>query len=400
MKKTSLQSLIGLVIMGGVALLSPLYARATVLYEQLDDTATHGQYFPGTFNTGYPFSGATDVYIKVENSNNTAIIFWDFAGGDCSATDHVVNFGHVTTANTPEILHASISSATTIGCNATNMYFYPSSGTLTIYGSAGAFAPYVVIADSPVNNSTSTHITSFTPANGATTTVGTINFQVQSYINSDDLDALLSGTQIFLSTHITGYDNAVGTVVYDLPFTDFGASTTDFSFTLPSGLYGQTTSLVVGHLDDTGHLVRDDWPLDVYSSSFVVGSSYVVGNFDYNPNGIFATTTTTSLGSCSDSQGSIIYVLCRVFYPSASTWNGLQGLGDLMLRKPPAGYFTQIKNALLTASSTASSTIGAFSVIPTGVLNNLFTPLKTAVASILWFFFLVHFFHRLRNIEL
>jgi len=141
---------------------------------------------------------------------------------------------------------------------------------------------------------------------------------------------------------------------------------------------------------------------DSLQTSSNSGFTVVTANnlITYNPADIFASTTTTFVDNCADSNGTLVFVICRLFVPSAGTWNRLQALGTLVLTKPPAGYFTQIRDSLMSATSTASSTIGAFSVISGGIENNFFTPIKTGIASILWFFFLVHFYHRLRNIHI
>jgi len=66
--------------------------------------------------------------------------------------------------------------------------------------------------------------------------------------------------------------------------------------------------------------------------------------------------------------------------------------------KPPLGYFYKVKSAL---ESIGTSTPATFDIdIPQGLLTVIFDPIRLGVAGILWFFFLVHFYHRVKNMSI
>jgi hypothetical protein len=83
--------------------------------------------------------------------------------------------------------------------------------------------------------------------------------------------------------------------------------------------------------------------------------------------------------------GAICKVLSFLFLPSQDKLDQFFGLKDLLLQKPPFGYFVSIKNSL---SSLSASTTPIFELASAGEIGtSIFTPLKTGLSWVLWLLF-------------
>lgn len=97
-------------------------------------------------------------------------------------------------------------------------------------------------------------------------------------------------------------------------------------------------------------------------------------------------------------DGCIKNVLVWTFFPSKDTISNFQTLGTYITIKAPIGYFTLIKNTFtgLSSTGTVSSTI----TIPQHLKDTIFHPFDLAIGALLWFFFIIHFYKRLKTIQI
>lgn len=143
-----------------------------------------------------------------------------------------------------------------------------------------------------------------------------------------------------------------------------------------------------------------------YYNIFLIDS--ITGETSTATTSSFIIATSTSLYSPPDvgcTNASALDLLCDLkvgavwaFYPSQGLVESYINLLDVINTKPPIGYFTIAKNALLglDASSTPAVTV----TIPTGIKDNIFHPLDVGISSIFWFFVLLQFYKRLTTVTI
>lgn len=84
------------------------------------------------------------------------------------------------------------------------------------------------------------------------------------------------------------------------------------------------------------------------------------------------------------------------FVPDQDAINSYYNFVTVVQTKAPVGYYTVVRNNLgnLNSSSTKAFNI----TIPKQLKNTIFDPIDVGIASILWFFFIIHFYKRLKTI--
>jgi len=87
-----------------------------------------------------------------------------------------------------------------------------------------------------------------------------------------------------------------------------------------------------------------------------------------------------------------------LFYPTQDALDSWTTLKTTLETKAPIGYFYSVKNAVggLSATSTPSFSL----TIPAHLKTYFFDPFDTGIAGILWFFFIFHFYKRLKTIQI
>jgi len=87
-----------------------------------------------------------------------------------------------------------------------------------------------------------------------------------------------------------------------------------------------------------------------------------------------------------------------LFYPTQDALDNWQTLKSVLETKAPVGYFYMTKNAIggLSATSTPSFSL----TIPAHLKQYIFDPFDIGIAGILWFFFIFHFYKRLKHIQI
>ena len=156
------------------------------------------------------------------------------------------------------------------------------------------------------------------------------------------------------------------------------------STTQPSPLSGSgytiLTAKIVSKLDysviyDTKQII-----IDLASGSQIISTQ----NYEQQPCGI------TNLTGC------VSNALAGAFYPTQDSINSYYNFIALIQTKAPVGYFTMVKNNItgLNSTSTPAFTI----VIPIHLKTYFFNPFDTGIAGILWLFFAINFYKRLKHI--
>lgn len=260
-----------------------------------------------------------------------------------------------------------------------------------------------------------TRIDNVGPASGTTLATSTIlSLSATGWLDSPD-----ANSDEYLEWSITTPESCVAcagpsftgqTLTYDLdliPFPtgtaqSFGESTTtNVSLNTP-GLYSMTTSIRRPSAVFFGLIPWSPSVVFSTTTTFIVGQTTVLDQTLAALGGgaLVATTTAANLSACIPIPGYFILTNCltTLFVPSANSLAMVQISQDkdLIMRKPPFGYFTSI-GSLLDGMSTTS----AASTTPAGisVLEDMFSPLRTGLSFILWFALFMWVFHRVRRWE-
>jgi hypothetical protein len=215
-----------------------------------------------------------------------------------------------------------------------------------------------------------------------------INYTFSTSTNQIDLSYYVAtSTEILL--YVENRNERDGVINSAFSSTTAGLTAlTNIPVTLPNPLNGAgytyfTTKLVLA----SDRSVIFDWSVitvDLYAGVSLGGGSGVGTGYQPAECGI------TNLGGC------FMNGLAVMFYPSQQAFNNFNSFVDLIKTKPPVGYFYVVKNNLNNLTSTSTS---AFTVtIPNHIKEYLFTPFDVGIGGILWFFFAINFYKRLKHI--
>ncbi len=103
-------------------------------------------------------------------------------------------------------------------------------------------------------------------------------------------------------------------------------------------------------------------------------------------------------GFCNILAGTFTGVLSFLFRPQQTSYTQFNDLKELVLLKPPFGFFALIKDSFsnLTASTTPAFQLAEVAA----VTENIFLPLKTGLSFILWLVFGVWIFRKITTFQL
>lgn len=136
--------------------------------------------------------------------------------------------------------------------------------------------------------------------------------------------------------------------------------------------------------------------LDTASTTISAITQYNASDFTSSPRALALypeyECSITSLTGCF--KNAIIWA----FYPTQETLDNWTSLLTLIQSKAPVGYFYMAKDSIGGLSATSTK---AFNVaIPSSLKTYVFNPFDTAIAAILWFFFVFNFYKRLKTITI
>lgn len=146
-----------------------------------------------------------------------------------------------------------------------------------------------------------------------------------------------------------------------------------------------------------------DYNVRLWDTANATGTSWFIGNSFML--GTTTTATTTPVFNAPDLECSTFDLTCYIkkafiwlIYPTESVKESFDSFITTIQSKPPVGYFNLLRDNLqgINASSTPAVTV----TIPASIKSVFFTPFDIAIAGILWFFFGIHFYKRLKDITL
>ena len=104
--------------------------------------------------------------------------------------------------------------------------------------------------------------------------------------------------------------------------------------------------------------------------------------------------------SCSITNiiGCIKNAIVWSFWPTKASFTQFYAFQDNLRTKAPTGYFYVVRDNLLGLSTTTTPTFNI--VLPVWLKNQLFNPIDLAVAGLLWFYYAIFLYKRIKHIEL
>lgn len=304
---------------------------------------------------------------------------------------------------------SSFSTSTFTSYNSGSSYCQTSSGNL--YSSMGYPLSIVVSFSSP---------TTFAIYNSSNGNYVLLYYQSGVWSNSyvPDTSSRIDSFTYSTSTqtaNIQGYFKATSTSLFDrLTFWQsstlvgqenynyLDATTTgNFNVTYPINIYtststGTTTQPIgvdytlyayIQAIDNTNYTITE-----IASSSINIVASSTILNLEDILNYPEYECSITSITGCFKNA------LVWAFYPTASSLQSYDTFLDLIKTKAPIGYFYVVKDSLtgLNASSTPTFNI----TIPEHLKNTFFDPIDLAISSILWIYYIVFLYKRIKHLQI
>jgi hypothetical protein len=263
-------------------------------------------------------------------------------------------------------------------------------------------------------STTTTNIITTTPADKSTKATSTsFTIGATGYVTASDFSS--GNTRVKISYGNNGLSSFSAV---DLGFSDFQMSSQKGSveFILPTSGYfdvSTTTSITaIGRYTMTTSITAPYlWifskTLTSTSTSFTVATSTTFDNLQTG-----ARTEVQELINASTQSDAcqidwtslfslpkcLVQMGLNLFIPTSQTWDKFYALIDLVEQKPPVGYFTVV---VASISGVSASSTPAFSLtIPAHLKQYIFDPFDIGIGAILWFYFLIHFYRRLKHITI
>lgn len=126
------------------------------------------------------------------------------------------------------------------------------------------------------------------------------------------------------------------------------------------------------------------------TSVIIIGNEFDTGTTTIDINRLYTECGLTNLGGCL--QNALVWALV----PSSNAIANYYTFTTSMTTKAPMGYFQVVKNNLNNLNSTSSPAFVV--VIPAHIKQYFFSPFDLGIAGILWFFFAINFYKRLKHI--
>lgn len=222
---------------------------------------------------------------------------------------------------------------------------------------------------------------------------------------ADGIVAITAPTGIATTTptHLTGtYNNGISHVY---PYISFVLENTTYGLPMKPIALDVSTAGAGNNLTydlSTRLPAEGNYSYAIFMFDMVSGSTTptVYGSFS------FATTTATINALAPPSLICEVWNIACYFkqamiwlvYPSESLVISYNGFLTTIQSKPPIGYFTLLASQLTTLN--ASSTPIVNFIIPPSFQTYIFHPFDLAISTILWFFFAIHFYKRLKTITI
>lgn len=164
---------------------------------------------------------------------------------------------------------------------------------------------------------------------------------------------------------------------------------------IPTFTYTKTVLDVATGTATTSYSIYNQVPFGLYD--------YTIRLFDSNLD-VIDSTTTTNIQFGSTTLPSITFediygaTSTQVFTATEQSVIAYINLINLLKTKAPFGYFYIVKNSLANLNTTSTSTVNI--VIPAHLKTYFFSPIDFGIAGILWFYFIIFFYKRLKHITI
>lgn len=235
-------------------------------------------------------------------------------------------------------------------------------------------------------------------------TVGTSTVNVQGYWIATSTDGITQSVDFWYISDIGGRIDDIGQTA-----SSTGNFSLNFPYTVPTAPnYTDATTTLVTNINFYASLYQTtrnyadessfDTLLDSTSTSI---TSDILGTFGTSFGSSTASTTLNcprfscsplAIGGCILDAG--IFMLC----PDKKVFDNYFLLQKYMNTKAPFGYFNSVTGSIggLNASSTPTVSL----TIPSGIKSAVVTPLDVSLGSLLWFWFILNMYRRLKHIQI
>jgi len=363
----------------GGAVGSENFLPSVILAEYNDSGYTSfSQSWTVSYNSGVPYVGSSEVDIV----HDEALDFSSLSITLSSTKYYYIRLTPGATVTNAENRIYGSGTDDVVGCSTNTATFPSCGGTSPVvdswYDINNQTPPFsytgVIDVNYPIENSTTTSPVGWS-FNFHNSTDDQIDFFYVSFFNTTLYESFYSST----STMPAGVSTQIGTT------------------TLPNGSYQMT---VWGFYNSGGASSYDNKTVN-----FSVGATSTVDlvGFDLNdPQGLLAqmgfATTTCGITSGEKILGCVIQAGLALLWPSKDSMDRILSIKDLVVNKPPIGYFTVLKTELEQISTTTTPVVNV--IVPQFTKDIFFDPINTALTGILWWFFAVNFYHRLKNLHI
>jgi len=282
-----------------------------------------------------------------------------------------------------------------------DMYFIKWSADLTQYQGIWGYT-----TRNGTDNCTGTEVDVVTPTQITSFTYSTTTGQarVKGWWNATTTSGIYEQLEFYQQSTLFGIqdlqtETATTTGLFDLSFYYYSIGTTTTATTTPIFNVNRVLYAKIYQYDNNYFSDPFSGIVDPLYKTLLVSTSTQISDFAYN---ISSTTSIFAYPEyecgISSITGCIKNALIWAFFPSEDSFVQHREFLDLVQTKSPVGYFSGIRNNINELSATSTS---AFTVtIPTNIKESIIDPVDTAIASILWFVFLLAFYKRFKNIQL
>lgn len=259
---------------------------------------------------------------------------------------------------------------------------------------SGAQAPVVQDFETVFNYTTNTRFTDL-----SITGTSTINMLAGYFLDENEIATntpALNPSQVKFNISLRPSASQSGQGIDITPFVFGTTSSTSADFSgLADGIYD-----VFIHFSNLGEPFGGARPFPnsyVYSFFEISGGVLVDSGTPEIYNGVDEETpvyqdcSITQLGNC------LVNILTFLFVPSAGALNKFTSLSDELRATVPFGYIFYLYDGLAGISIDGTP---AFEMPELPFMADIFTPLRTGMAAILWAFFAFVFYRRLKTIDL
>lgn len=225
----------------------------------------------------------------------------------------------------------------------------------------------------------------------------TQKFNIQGYFNA-------TSTNEYDSLSITSYNNIYGVQsLYQL--SAYATSTRNFNFDIPFIIYTtNNTGTSTAPINNDTQVIADISNINNLTYTITTLASSTL-NFTSSTTGSVSLTNIDQVLNYQEQECSIINIIGCIknafvwaLWPTKGSFTQFYVFQDILKTKAPTAYFYVVRDNLLGLNTTSTPTFGI--VIPVWLKNTFFTPIDISIASLLWFYYAIFLYKRIKHIQL